>query len=108
VSETEYVITEYFFFFLLTRIMPQWPVTVSLQRLRGLPRDFCLSDDDEGVIKGAEMRTVQPLLLNCHPHLLAAHPDSTNEALATELQRYNCFIPYRGNAVLNACPEASR
>jgi hypothetical protein len=30
---------------LLKRIKPQWPVRVSLQRLGGLPRIFCLSDD---------------------------------------------------------------
>jgi hypothetical protein len=27
-------------FFFLTRSRPQWPVAVSLQRLRGLPRDL--------------------------------------------------------------------
>jgi hypothetical protein len=58
--------------------------------------------------EGVEMRTVPPLLLKCHPHLLAVHPDPTDEALTTESQRYNSLIPYRGNAVPNACPEASR
>jgi hypothetical protein len=28
-----------FFFFFLARIRPQWPVTVSVQRLRGVPKD---------------------------------------------------------------------
>jgi hypothetical protein len=28
------------FFLFLTRIRPQWPVTVSLRRLRGLPMDL--------------------------------------------------------------------
>lgn len=37
-----------FFFFLLTRIKSQWPVTVSLLRLRILPRDLYLSDYRSG------------------------------------------------------------
>jgi hypothetical protein len=39
-SSLIFSLQEYLVFFFLTRIRPQWPVTVSLQRLRGLPRDI--------------------------------------------------------------------
>jgi hypothetical protein len=36
---------------LLTRVRPQWPVTVSLQRLRGLPRGLLPSDDRSSFVE---------------------------------------------------------
>jgi hypothetical protein len=41
---------------------------------------------------GVLTRLIQPLQPNLQPHLPAAHPVSTYEALTTESQRDNCYI----------------
>jgi hypothetical protein len=41
----------FFLFFFLTRIRPQWPITVSVQRLRCLQGIFCLSDDRSSCVE---------------------------------------------------------
>ena len=44
---------------------------------------------------------LQPVLPNCHPHILTVHSVPTNEGMTTESQRYNCFIRNTVNAILN-------
>jgi hypothetical protein len=53
------------------------------------------------VVRGKGGSTGQniTILLNRHPDLSAVHPTFTNGVLTTEVQRFNCYIYSRGNAV---------
>jgi hypothetical protein len=52
------IIACFFFLFFLTRIRSQWPVTVSLQRLRGLPRDILPFERYVIICRGIQLRSV--------------------------------------------------
>jgi hypothetical protein len=52
------LLSSFFFFFLLTRIKPQWPVTMSLRRLGGLPRDLLPFGRKDIICRGIRLRSI--------------------------------------------------
>jgi hypothetical protein len=81
----------FLFFFFLTCITPQWPVTVSLQRLRGLPRDLLSFGWLVIICRGIRLRSI---LCRCCFQLLLYWSMCSSAELIFSSQRISVFIFY--------------
>jgi hypothetical protein len=78
-----------FFLFFLTRIRPQWPVTVSLQSLRGLPRDLLPFGRQVIICLGIQLRSI---LCTCCFQLLLYWSMCSSTELIFNYRRISVFL----------------